>query len=358
MNNLKKSIEKNYKDVQDLMLLENYNEAVELMYNIVQKLVASQMDDACLVSKGFDKDLDILYGANIIEKGTLDNYKGIVSLYEMISENKKPPVDTIKLGASILQNEIDYAIRRTIIPTQDEANSGSYEGNIDFPLSEDENNGNDVIENEQNNSQIDYVKEAQRRMEEARAELQNNNYANANQPQFNNQAYYQNQMFNQNQMNYENQNYYQQQGDMFSQNIQDNQSNGSFNFSFSLPMLIKIIVPVACLVVIVLIIKSILPSKPKEVNNIETTIDLELENSMRELESLMETSEESNEPEIYVVTGDAVKLRYEPSTSSRVYLSVNKNIELKLIKFYDDDWALVEYDGHNLYISRRYIQKQ
>lgn len=328
MNNLKKSIEKDYKDVQDLILLENYDEAIELMYSIIQKLVYAQMDDACLISKGFDSDLKTLYGAKLIEKGSYDNYSGIVALHEMLQEGKMPPADTIKMGSSILQNEIDYAIRRTIMPQQDDISSGSYAGNIDFPFAE-EGNADSEVQNENQNLNAN----------------QNANYNNDE--MFADGNYYQNNRANDTES-------------MFAQNRVNNGNTQKpkTNFKFSAALLIKILVPVVCIIIIVFIVKSIFPSKPKVEPVVETTVDPAFESVQRELESMMETSTTApSESGIYVVTGDAVKLRYEPNTTSRVYATVNKNIEIKVLKFYDTDWALVEYDDKNLYISRNYIQK-
>lgn len=335
MNNLKKSIEKDYKDVQDFILLENYEEAIELMYLIVQKLVYSQMDDACLISKGFESDLKTLYGAKLIEKGSYDNYSGIVALHEMLESGNKPPVDTIKMGASILQNEIDYTIRRSIMPQQDDISSGSYAGNIDFPLGEgNEDENEDAFANNQNGEQAKNIQA---------------NYQDGG--MFTQTSYnpYQNEQEN-------------STASMFAHNKTSapklKKPNINLNIKFSPSLLIKILVPIVCIVIIVLIVRSILPSKPAKVVETETTLDAAYESIQKELESMMETSTTApSEAGTYVVTGDAVKLRYDPNTSGRVYTTLNKNVEIKVIKFYDSDWALVEYDGKNLYISRNYIQK-
>ena len=79
----------------------------------------------------------------------------------------------------------------------------------------------------------------------------------------------------------------------------------------------------------------------------------------------IETTEtESTEPPLppesgyYDVTGDLVKIRNAATTEgSRVLGTVSKGDKVHVRMFYNDDWAVVIYEGREAYISRRYIVK-
>ena len=79
----------------------------------------------------------------------------------------------------------------------------------------------------------------------------------------------------------------------------------------------------------------------------------------------IETTEtESIEPPLppesgyYDVTGDLVKIRNAATTEgSRVLGTVSKGDKVHVRMFYNDDWAVVIYEGREAYISRRYIVK-
>ncbi|MDO5564547.1 MAG: SH3 domain-containing protein [Eubacteriales bacterium] len=330
MNNIKRNIEKEYKDLLDLILLEEYDEAVKLMYAIVRNLVIFQIDDACLISKDFDNDLEILLGAKIIEKGTYDNYKGICTLYEMIMSGTKAPIDTIKLGADILKNEIDYAIRREIMPLQDDIKTGSYGGNIDFPLYD----GKRLSDEDDLVRTVDRREEARIRMEQARNEMRNEENSNYN-PNSNEDIFYQNKI----------------------KNNKQNVKGPKAQFKITPINILKIVIPLSCIIIIFFIVRSILPQKVVETT--PPTLDPMQESFLNSLETSSEEIETTmSEAGIYIVTGNTVKLRNEPNTTSNVYTFVNQNTEVEVINFYDDDWALIKYDGRNLYISRSFIERQ
>ena len=82
-----------------------------------------------------------------------------------------------------------------------------------------------------------------------------------------------------------------------------------------------------------------------ETTEIETTIPVETEPPA------------PAEAGYYRVTGDLVKIRDAASTeSSKVLATVNKDA-ITCIQFYNNDWALISYEGRDAYISRKYIKK-
>ena len=66
----------------------------------------------------------------------------------------------------------------------------------------------------------------------------------------------------------------------------------------------------------------------------------------------------ATEAERYVVTGNSVNVRTEPSTSSRILVQLSQGTEVDYVKRYNNDWTVINYDGQEAYVSSQYIEKK
>lgn len=85
--------------------------------------------------------------------------------------------------------------------------------------------------------------------------------------------------------------------------------------------------------------------------------------SSQTVESMPETEPETEpetqpEAERYVVTGNSVNVRTEPSTSSRILVQLSQGTEVDYVKRYNNDWTVINYDGQEAYVSSQYIEKK
>ena len=57
-------------------------------------------------------------------------------------------------------------------------------------------------------------------------------------------------------------------------------------------------------------------------------------------------SEETQPPaDVYVVTGNKVNVRTEPSTNGRILVQLEGGTEVAYVKRYNNDWTVINYDG-------------
>ena len=80
---------------------------------------------------------------------------------------------------------------------------------------------------------------------------------------------------------------------------------------------------------------------------------------MTSAETEAPTPEETQPPaDTYVVTGNKVNVRTEPSANGRILVQLEGGTEVVYVKRYNNDWTVINYDGQEAYISSQYIAKQ
>lgn len=85
--------------------------------------------------------------------------------------------------------------------------------------------------------------------------------------------------------------------------------------------------------------------------------------SSQTVESMPETEPETEpetqpEAERYVVTGNSVNVRTEPSTSSRILVQLSQGTEVDYVKRYNNDWTVINYDGQELMFPASTLRKR
>ena len=123
--------------------------------------------------------------------------------------------------------------------------------------------------------------------------------------------------------------------------------SGSQSSSFSLYTLLKLLVPVLCIVLLLLVVKLAKPeSRTKETEG-PTAVE-----TMEATEASQEETESSGP--VYRTT-DVLNVRPEPSTSSERIGQLNAGVTVEYVRAYDSDWAVILYNGKEAYVASQYL---
>lgn len=114
--------------------------------------------------------------------------------------------------------------------------------------------------------------------------------------------------------------------------------------------LIKILIGIFCVVLIVLVIRLILPDK-KENDVAELTTTEEL---FTEPDTEPETMAETTPAAVYKTT-TVLNVRSEPSTSGSKLGQIEADVTVDYIRDYDDEWAIINYNGQEAYVASQYL---
>ena len=126
--------------------------------------------------------------------------------------------------------------------------------------------------------------------------------------------------------------------------------SGGRNASFSFYNLLKLLVPVLCIVLLLLVVKFVKPQSQTKETEGPTAVET------------METTEaapketESTGP-VYRTT-DVLNVRPEPSTSSERIGQLNAGVTVEYVRAHDADWAVILYNGQEAYVASRYLQEE
>ena len=121
----------------------------------------------------------------------------------------------------------------------------------------------------------------------------------------------------------------------------------------------RLLIPLLVIVLLIVVIRIMLPGKEEKQESqttpaVMTTAPTEpAPTAPPEPETEPETEPA---PEVYVTTGSTVNVRSEPSTSSRILVQLPRGTQIDYVKRYNNDWAVINYDGQEAYISSQYIE--
>ena len=123
--------------------------------------------------------------------------------------------------------------------------------------------------------------------------------------------------------------------------------SGSQSSSFSLYTLLKLLVPVLCIVLLILVVKLAKPGSGTKETEGPTAVE-----TMESTEAAQEETESSGP--VYRTT-DVLNVRPEPSTSSERIGQLNAGVTVEYVRAHDDDWAVILYNGQEAYVASRYL---
>lgn len=310
-------------EAREDLILNKYNDAMMLMAQITIDVIEHLTDEALIVSKGYEEDLKTLKATGSIEDDTAHNFETLIISGVQAHNGVDIPKEHAEQALQVLTNELDYIFGKNdkqpditenlsekarFNATNQDVQVFEYDGDEEEPYAGDFSkdmtvDGSTPAFLQKGEADGDFRKKE--RMREQMLASQK-------------------------------------------QTVVRKKSK-----------LIAIIIPIVLLLLLVSVVKAMLSS-----GNTRTRTNLETEPITEEMEYTEESSLEPTEPPAppeagyYDVTGNGVKIRSAATTEgSKTLAVVDKGRKIWVKSFYNNDWALVIWDGNEAYISRRYIEK-
>lgn len=127
--------------------------------------------------------------------------------------------------------------------------------------------------------------------------------------------------------------------------------------------IVRLLVPVLIVVLLVVLISVLKPGKDKEADKPATTptsVTTAPAPPPPTLPPATTAPPETTAPvEHYQVKGSSVNVRSDPSTTgnSRILGKLNNGADVDYVKRYNNDWAVINYNGQEAFISSQYLEK-
>lgn len=121
-----------------------------------------------------------------------------------------------------------------------------------------------------------------------------------------------------------------------------------------------LLIPVLLVILLIVVIRVFMPGKDREADKTTTApaVTTAPVEPAPTLPPEPETEPETEPPaETYRIKGNSVNVRSEPSTSGRILVQLSNGTEVVYVKRYDNDWAVINYDGQEAYVSSKFIEK-
>lgn len=287
--------------VKEHLALNKSQDAIKLMAQISVAIIENLTDEALIVSKGYEEDLKALENGGIINDSTAHNLETLIVSGVQANNGVDVPKDYVNKAFEVLNDEIDIIYNKNknenIMPAE-QANMVEDKKPMYDEINIDED---EPVFLTQNGEKDFRAKEKFRKGQLTKTLLHNKR---------------------------------------------------------KLSKLIAIIIPIILIIVVAIIIKGCVSGAGDDTRRYQETYETPFDITSEE-----PTTEET-EPETtsvagpYIVTGDIVWIRDQATTSSKKLEYRNKGDVVNVLGFYDDDWAIISYEGKEAFISRQYIYKQ
>ena len=312
-------------EVREHLILNKYNDAMMLMAQITIDVIEHLIDEALIVSKGYEKDLDILKSNGIIGEDTAHNFETLIISGAQAHSGVDIPKEHAEQALQVLTNELDIIFKNENV---NPSISENLEGKADFNA----NNKSEekVFEYDEGEDIEPYPGDFSKDMTTDGAI-----------PAF---------------LQKDNREDYRQKEKMRAQILQ---TESSVKKKKKRIKLIAILIPIIAILLVVFLVRTIgkmISGGERETLSLPTeTIYEVIETETTEPETTLPAHPEAG---FYTVTGSAVSVRDAATTEGSKKLAiVNKGDKVQVKEFYNIDWAIILYDGREAYISRQYIER-
>ncbi len=124
----------------------------------------------------------------------------------------------------------------------------------------------------------------------------------------------------------------------------------------------RLLIPVLVIILLIVVIRMLLPGSKGETDvTTMAPVVTEISTEATQPPETVPETEPETEPdpatETWVVSGDSVNVRAEPSTDSRILAQLSNGTQVDYVKRYSNDWAVINYDGQEAYISSQYLER-
>lgn len=314
-------------EARENLILGKFNDAMMLMAQITMDVIEHITDEALIVSKGYEEDLKTLSANGIIGDDTTHNFETLIISGVQAHNGVDIPKEHAEQALEVLTNELDLIFKSDEInPTMTE----SLEEKSKFDANSKEGTVFEYDEGDEEPYPGDFSKDMT-------TEGATPAFMQKDDGDFRTKERIRAQML-------------------------ANENKKKVNIKKS--KLISILVPIVFILVMVLIVRGAIGlftgGGAKKNSNVPSSVEAQVETTFVVETTLPVETTPPSPPEagVYTVTGDLVKIRDQASTNNtKVYATVSRGARVTVKQFYNNDWALILYEGHEAYISRQYIQK-
>lgn len=128
---------------------------------------------------------------------------------------------------------------------------------------------------------------------------------------------------------------------------------------------LRFLVPLLAVILLIVVIKALMPGKEdkKDTTAPSTAEVVTVAPTQPEPTTAPEPETEPTEPAepaggVYVISGDSVNVRKEPSKDGKILVQLKKGTTVDYVKRYSNDWAVINYDGQEAYVSSQFLKRQ
>lgn len=309
-------------EAREHLILNKYNEAMMLMAQITMDVIEHLTDEALIVSKGYEEDLNTLKASGILAEDTVHNFETLIISGVQAHNGVDIPKEHAEQALQVLTNELDVIFKSEDI-------NPSLSENLEEKSKFDANSNKPVYEYDEDEEP--YAGDFSKDMTVEGAT-----------PAFMQKGSDENDFRRKERMREQ----------MLASQIKKSKLSKS--------KLIAILIPIILILLIVFVVKGMFFSN----NGPSTSETYPIIVETSETETIEIEPTETEKPQLppeagyYDVTGDLVKIRDAATTEgSKVLGTVSRGGKVQVKSFYNADWAVVIFDGKEAYISRRYIKK-
>ena len=313
-------------EARENLILGKYNDAMMLMAQITMDVIEHITDEALIVSGGYEEDLKTLKANGIIADDTAHNFETLIISGVQAHNGVDIPKEHAEQALEVLTNELDVVFGNEDI---NPALADNLEEKSKFNANSKEGT---VFEYDEGDDPEPYPGDFSKDMTTEGAAPA---FMNKDENDFRTKERIRAQML----------------ANDAKKKVKRNKSK-----------LISLIIPIVLVIILFFGVRAafraIIGGGQKNNKPIETTATV-VETSEIEITEPIETTPPTPpEAGYYTVTGDLVKIRNQASkNSTKVYSTVSKGEKVQVKQFYNNDWAIIIYEGHEAYIYREYIKK-
>lgn len=122
---------------------------------------------------------------------------------------------------------------------------------------------------------------------------------------------------------------------------------------FTIYDLLKLLIPVLCIVLLVLVIKLVKPAKDDKPSDTSAPVTTEQTDATLPEEPTEPT--ETTAPAVVYKTSDTLNVRPAPNTTDPRIGQLEAGVTVEYVRAHDDEWAVIMYNGQEAYVASRYL---
>lgn len=138
------------------------------------------------------------------------------------------------------------------------------------------------------------------------------------------------------------------------QNSRSRKRTSQKKSGFTIYDLLKLLIPILCIVLLVLVIRLV---KPSESDADPTTAAPVSTEQQETLEPLPETTapQQTTAPVPVYKTADVLNVRPAPNTTDARIGQLEAGVQVEYVRDHDEEWAVILYNGQEAYVAKRFL---